>query len=259
MAFHSFDQKDFDRWKNGIFHSSLDQAWNVYDPIIRSAVNIFARFNGGRGSYIPPTWQLIKAVIWVESGGPYYSPQAWKSLPMQIGVIIGGQADPGIKDLIKPTTSVSLVTPPDVLRRFTSVGIRGSAELNILAGLALLHSKFAILLKVSPWPTFGDAAQEMGLGLAQVGQALTMVQEGLSHDSRRVYSGSRPVHPGFGSHRRSSPAIGKTTREISRPPTNRVVAWRAFNPVSLYQQYNVGDAAYIPKLEYCLELFRERG
>lgn len=62
----------------------------------------------------------------------------------------------------------------------------------------------------------------------------------------------KPVeHTHFaGHHQQKAPAHQPVHHESEA----YVTAWRPFNPVTLYQQYNVGDAAYAAKLNFCMDL-----
>lgn len=213
MSFHGFDQKDFDKWKRGIAHDCHLPGWNLHDTSIRNAVAAFDRFNQGRSGYVGPRWQLIKAVLWVEGGGPSFPD--WKSQPMQIAWL----TDPGILDVLHHPW-IEVVTPPEVRRNFGMASIKTVPEVNIQAGLSLLHLKLAV----------------MGHRL-KASKPIDRPMPGATKP---------PAAPGGFSSR--PPVHGPHAMEPC------VQAWLPFCPVTLYQRYNVGDGAYARKLEYAMEL-----
>ncbi len=228
MSFHSFNVEDFEAWKQGIKHEHTKPGWDMHDSAIRGAVSSFQQFNGMKSGYVGPTWQLIKAMIWTEGGGPRYQDE-WTLRPMQIGK----QGDLGIVDVVtKP--GIGVVTPPEIRRNFQMAAIRSNASLNIQAGLVLLHLKLSFLghrQKSEP------PAERLTLGIGD------------------VWDGAR--NAGDALHGRvDRHAIRSHARQTSVPLVSEpyVMAWLPFHPIVLYQRYNVGDAAYARKLECCMEL-----
>lgn len=204
MSFHSFDQQNFDKWKRGLERNYKHPGWDKYDADLQRIVNAFDQFHASKGNgYVPPRWQLMKALLWVESGGPPQK-RAWEEMPMQIGV----STDKGIIDVIRHQ-HVPLIAPPDLRRNFDLATIRSNPVVNIQAGMTLLHLKMAFYRRrpTTAFATPTSAAQ--------------------SHPANR----HKPMET-----------------------ESYVCAWRVFSPVTIYQQYNIGDGAYVAKLNFCMEL-----
>ena len=203
MSFHSFDQKNFDGWKRQLAHVYRNPGWDKYDADLQRIVSAFDQFHALKGNgYVPPRWQLMKAQLWVESGGP--EQKYWNTMPMQIGM----PGDPGVLDVMHHA-HVPLIAPPDLRRNFDLATIRSNPVVNIQAGMTLLHLKMAFYRK-RPTQAFA-----------------TSTSATQSHPANR----HKPVET-----------------------ESYVCAWRVFNPVTVYQQYNVGDGAYAAKLNFCMEL-----
>ena len=233
MSFHSYDEKSFEGWKRGIEHEHHQPGWDIYDNAIHRTVAAFDHFNAGKSGYIGPRWSLIKAVLWVEGGGPRYD--AWKTQPMQIG----WKTDTGIVDVLTQD-HIGTVTPPDIRRNFSMTSIKTAPEVNIQAGLALLHLKLATF---SRRPKLGAgtpppqaAAFRAASGIATIGESVRQMSG--VHSRPGLKSGSPPP---------KAKHNGVTEAYVS--------AWLPFHPVVLYQKYNIGDGAYARKLEFCMSLF----
>ncbi len=235
MSFHSLDTDKFDRWKRDLANAHQHAGWNKYDDTVRRTVSAFDQFLCGRAGYIGPRWQLIKAVLWVEGGGPGQT--CWNTQPMQIGWL----NDPGIIDVLtKP--HIGLVTPPDIRRRFGMAAIKEDPEVNIQAGISLLHLKLALFSqKPRTMPTL-SSMEQIGtetITTRRATEALSRLEVPSTSDWQRS-----PHHL---KHHRSIHLEGLVTESY-------ISAWLPFCPVTVYQRYNIGDGAYASKLEYCMEL-----
>jgi hypothetical protein len=183
-------------------HGYKNPGWDKYDTDLQRIVNAFDQFHASKGNgYVPPRWQLMKAQLWVESGGP--EQKYWNTMPMQIGMT----GDTGMLDVMHHA-HVPLIAPLDLRRNFDLATIRSNPVVNIQAGMTLLHLKMAFFR-------------------------------------------NRPKQP------LATPASTAQSHRVRDKPVEMesyVCAWRVFNPVTLYQQYNVGDEAYAAKLNFCMEL-----
>ncbi|MFH7811484.1 MULTISPECIES: hypothetical protein [Acetobacter] len=81
----------FEKWQDTINESRYSDRWNAYDSDIKNIVNEYNRYLINTPNYRPLDWKIIKAMIWVETGGP--DNPSWRSRPMQIG----NTQDPGLK------------------------------------------------------------------------------------------------------------------------------------------------------------------
>jgi len=224
VSFHSFDQQDFDKWKRGLERNYKNPGWDKYDADLQRIVNAFDQFHAPKGNgYVPPQWQLMKAQLWVEGGGPPQK-RAWQEMPMQIGV----PTDRGILD-VTHHPHVPLISPPDLRRNFDLATIRSNPVVNIQAGMTLLHLKMAFFAtRPKPVPSVPQPASNATPPTRQPAAAAPMPH----------------------------PLVTPAHRANQNHPQKEayVCAWRPFNPVTLYQQYNIGDGAYAAKLNFCLEL-----
>jgi hypothetical protein len=236
VSFHSFSQGAFNAWKREIARQHTKPGWNLHDESIQRTVRSYARFHAGKSGYIGPPWQLIKAMIWTEGGGPGFGDE-WRLRPMQIGVVIRGKQDPGIFDVIKPSTAI--VVPPDIFRGFSVDGIRTNAEANIQAGLALLHLKLA---SFSHRPTSTTSAA-----------AIPAKHQGKLNNPSSVLSTATQTATSL----ETTPSPLSKSHLPQRKTERYISAWAPFCPVILYQRYNIGDAAYASKIEYCLSLIHQ--
>ena len=174
-------------------------------------------------------------MIWTEGGGPTYGDD-WTLRPMQIGV----RTDPGITDVVTGP-EMKIIAPPEVRNEFSAQKIKSDAETNIQAGLALLHLKLAFFLR-RPVLRASDAS------------SFAATRPGAPEHWK---SFGQPGHPA-NHHRRAAHAHAARGHGSSDMPVPKqyIAAWLPFCPVTLYQRYNIGDAAYANKLEFCLSLMR---
>lgn len=59
----------FEKWQDGLSNAVGDVKWNAYDCEIQMAVNEFNQHLADTPNYMPLDWQLIKAMVWTETGG----------------------------------------------------------------------------------------------------------------------------------------------------------------------------------------------
>ena len=229
MSFYHHTDAEFEDWKRELTHTDRP-AWSMYDHVIRTCVTDFARFHSGRSGYIAPRWELIKAVIWIESGGPRNS--AWKDKPMQIGV----RGDLGIVD-VTTQPEMGLIIPPDIRVRLNASTIRADPAANIQAGLALLHRKMAFLGRRPKTHPPDSSAERLASIDRRLGNTTLVLNHRLARDKTDLT---------LSSHRRTH----------GRPQTSEsyISAWLPFCPVTIYQRYNIGDNTYVRKLEHCMKL-----
>lgn len=100
----------FEKWQDGLNKAVDNAEWDVYDCNIQTAVNAFNRHLAGTAGYFPLDWQLIKAMMWVETEA---GKDLWKSNPMQIGM----PGDPGLRALLSDKEGGHLIVPPSLAVR----------------------------------------------------------------------------------------------------------------------------------------------
>jgi hypothetical protein len=101
----------FEKWQDAINKSTSSTRWNTYDPEIKNIVNEYNRYLINTPNYKLLDWKIIKAMIFVETGGP--DNPSWRSNPMQIGNI----KDPGLSAFFSDNEGVS--DYPSCLERAT--------------------------------------------------------------------------------------------------------------------------------------------
>lgn len=58
----------YKKWQDGVNAALEDTRWNAWDCEIQMAVNEYNRHLAGSAGYQSLDWQIIKAMLWVESG-----------------------------------------------------------------------------------------------------------------------------------------------------------------------------------------------
>ncbi len=126
----------FERWQDGVSKAVSDARWNSWDCEIQMAVNEYNRHLRGVSGYLPLDWQIIKAMLWVETGA--HNPQ-WNAKSMQIGV----SGDPGLASLLSGKEGGDLILLPGWKGRLTMSSVRTIAAHNIRAGIGYLLMRMA--------------------------------------------------------------------------------------------------------------------
>lgn len=112
-----------------------DERWNRYDDIIKEKIATFNKKFSNSGV----DWQLVKAMLWQESGGPDKGIE-WTIWPMQIG---RRQADKAINDVISGKNHTKLIATPEERKEIADKfhQHRMTPELNIKAGIIYLLAR----------------------------------------------------------------------------------------------------------------------
>lgn len=125
-----------DQWKKTVDDGLFNIEWDEYDALIKSETDEYNRRFMGSPGFVPLDWQMFKAVVWVESGGP--KNPAWKSRPMQIE----NPGDPGHQTLLSGAEGADLIMSDQL--KFDIKGDINKPGLNIRAGMAYLVMRLAI-------------------------------------------------------------------------------------------------------------------
>ncbi|MET1530396.1 peptidoglycan-binding protein [Burkholderia sola] len=136
MAVQVPSKTGFEKWQDGIDKAVGDTRWDSWDCEIRMAVDEYNRHLSGIAGYRPLDWQLIKAMLWVESGA---ADSEWNSKPMRIGV----SGDPGLASLLSGNEGGDLILPPAWKGQLTMGSVRSMPAHNIRAGIGYLLMKTA--------------------------------------------------------------------------------------------------------------------
>ena len=106
-------------------------SWNAYD---QDTQNIVLQYNGylrNTPGYQSLDWQLIKAMLWVETS-PTAPDNQWDTAPMQSA----NKGDVGWSDMMNNGNKMSLIVPPNLRSAVGTPGL--SASDNIAAGVGYL-------------------------------------------------------------------------------------------------------------------------
>ena len=157
------DAKSLKLWEDGLSHAiAKDSApWNAYDAKIKTVVQRYNEHLRGVSSFQPLDWQIVKTMIWVESGA---NNDAWLTAPMQIGV----NGDPGLRDLLTSPHG-KMILPPEYASTLTVLNVPTGGERNIQAGtgyLLKILAKFGMVPTIPAAPKVPSMPQMPALKLA---------------------------------------------------------------------------------------------
>lgn len=114
--------------------------WNEYDSWIQSCIKDFTENLSSNSIGLPSDfdWNLIKAMIWVESGGPLvHGGLDWRTKPFQIG----NQGDSGLAVVLAGDEKIPLIWSKEQRKDLTAEKVRTDPKMNIKAGIAYLLNK----------------------------------------------------------------------------------------------------------------------
>lgn len=141
MAVQTPPKTGFEKWQEGINKAVGDAKWNAWDCEIQMAVSEYNRHLLGTAGYVPLDWQLIKAMVWVETGAN--SPE-WTSKPMQIG----GVTENGKIRTLRPNRSVGGRDLADEMTAAIRQPLQDSTSLDGTGAGALLAQCEQVLLQL---------------------------------------------------------------------------------------------------------------
>jgi hypothetical protein len=230
----------YEKWQETIDQAKSDPRWHAYDPEIMLAVSEFNRHLSGMKGHFPLDWQLIKAMIWTESGGP--DSRAWNSRPMQIG----NPGDPGLAALLSGKEGGEIIMPPGLKSRLNTANADMPA-FNIRAGIAYLLMRSASYGFVEVLDNADPRVYEYKV---QVGDSLDRI--------------ARTQGTTIGVLRKLNPSAavlmpGQSIRYQKASIQKVVTRWQPITTMLIAQKYNsdLGDPNYARKLDYCLSVMAE--
>lgn len=226
-------------WQDGINKAPGDARWNAWDCEVQMAVNEYNRHLSATPGFWPLDWQLIKAILWVETGALV---SEWKIKPMQIGVA----GDPGMTSLLSHKEGGDLIIPPSLKGKLTPVSIRSIPALNIRAGIGYLlmrmaHFEYRSLLSTDTQTC--EAVVRAGDSFEKVAKA-----HGTTVDMLRTLNPTSAVlRPG-------------QVLKYQKASIQKVITgWKSFSTLTVALQYNSmrRDVNYAKKLDHALSLIRK--
>lgn len=222
------------RWKDTVRQGIKDARWDEYDSLIKTEVDGYAVKFQSLTSKV--NWLLIKAMLWVESGGP--SNKAWSTRPLQIG----NTGDPAYAVLKSGTEGADLIMSDSLKNTLASSSI-DNPDLNIKAGIAYLYTRMAVTNIVSIRDVKNDKEYEYQV---VAGDSLEKISKKVGttiFELRRLNPKSSGVLK-----------IGQKLKYVKAAMQRTIVGWREFTSAIIADRYNGGgDPNYSAKLTYILD------
>ncbi len=238
MAVQAPPKTGFEKWQDGINKAVGDAKWNSWDCEIQMAVNEYNRHLSGTAGYMPLDWQIIKAMVWVETGA---NDSEWNSKPMQIGVA----GDPGMTSLLSGKEGGDLILPKGWKGRLTTGSVRSIPAHNIRAGIGYLLMRMANFEHRSLLGA-DSKVYEVAVKPGDSLDKIAKVQGSTVDTLRKLNPTAAVLRPG-------------QLLKYQKASMQRVVtSWRHISTATIAQRYNGGgDPSYSKKLDHALSLVRK--
>lgn len=238
MAVQAPPKTGFEKWQDGINKAVGDAKWNAWDCEIQMAVNEYNRHLSGTAGYMSLDWQIIKAMVWVETGA---NNSEWNSKPMQIGVA----GDPGMTSLLSDKEGGDFILPTAWKGKLTTGSVRTIPAHNIRAGIGYLLMRMANFEHKSQLGADSkvyEVAVKSGDSLDKIAKA-----QGSTVDALRKLNPTVAVlQP------------GQVLRYQKASVQRVITSWRHISTALIAQRYNGGgDPNYARKLDHALSLVRK--
>lgn len=227
----------FEKWQDGINKAANNANWNVLDCEIQTAVNEYNRHLSGTPGFIALDWQLIKAMVWVETGAE--SPK-WTSNPMQIG----NPGDPGLSALLTGDEGGELIIPPAWKSRLTIGTATTIPSHNIRAGIGYLLMRLATY-SIKSVPDVDNFVYELKV---RPGDSIAKIAK----ENNSTIETIKTLNPGVHTLK-----IGQVLKYQKASMKKVVTGWNRITTSIIAEKYNVGDPLYSRKLDYCLLIIRK--
>jgi len=229
----------YEKWQATINDAITNPAWDKYDAVIKSTVTAYNSRLGKTSHNVLKAmpslnWLWIKAMVWVESGGPNGS--VWNTRPMQIG----NPGDPGYAAVKHEEGAAKIIMDGKLKAQLIHVN---NPVVNIQIGITYLLSRLAqieirstlnnidkkeYVYAVVGGDSFHKIAKKMG----------TTVQE-LEKSNPTIKNAMLRPKMNLKYHKASLETV--------------VVNWRHVTATTIYTRYNQGDPLYPKKLNYIMD------
>ena len=228
----------FEKWQDGINKAVGDAKWSVYDCEIQMAVNEFNHHLAGKAGYSPLNWQLVKAMMWVETGA---ANPIWKISPIQIG----NPGDPGLNSLLSGKEGGDLILPPTISGSLNRSSVTTIPSHNIRAGIGYLLMKMATFA-IKSVPDVDTKTYEITVKAGDSLDKIAKVQGSTIEVMKRLNPTARVLRP------------GQTLKYQKASIKKVIVSWKHITTSSIAFYYNGGgDPLYAKKLDYALTVIRK--
>jgi hypothetical protein len=238
MAVQAPPKTGYEKWQDGVNKAVDDDKWNSWDCEIQVAANEFNRHLSDTTGYKPLDWQLIKAMLWVETGA--HSPE-WNSKPMQIGVV----GDPGMSSLLSGKEGGNLILPPAWKTKMTAGTVRTIPAHNIRAGIGYLLMRMANY-EYRSVPSADSRVYEVTVKAGDSLDKIAKAQGSTVDTLKKLNPTASVLRPG-------------QVLKCQKASVQRVITgWQTISTTLIARRYNGGkDPNYAKKLDYALSLIRQ--
>lgn len=221
------------KWTDTVDRAINDSRWDEYDKLIQDEIAAYDKRFPKTACNVD--WQLIRAMLWSESGGPDNA--SWKTRPLHIG-------NPGDKgyDVLKNEKEASGIIMSDTLKYKIKTQSISSPKLNIQAGIAYLYTKMSISSKFS---TRDLTDTKFYYYTVKSGDSLDKIAKKVGTTVMEL----RRLNP------KASGVIQpkQTLKYVKASIKRNITGWRVFNTAMIAKRYNGGgDAKYEEKLDYVM-------
>lgn len=227
----------FEKWQEGIDKAADNASWNASDCEIQTAANEYNRHLSSTPGYIALDWQLIKAMVWVETGAE--SPK-WKSNPAQIG----NPGDPGLSALLTGNEGGDLIIPSSWKSRLTIGTATTIPSHNIRAGIGYLLMRLATY-SIKSAPDADDFIYEVKV---KPGDSIAKIAKENNSTTETI----KTLNPGAHTLK-----VGQSLKYQKASMKKMITGWNRITTSSIAEKYNVGDPLYSRKLDYRLLIIRK--
>ncbi len=231
-----------EEWKRTFDDALTNPQWDQYDDLIRREIEEYnQRFKATPG-FRALDWNLAKAILWVESGGP--GNPAWTSRAMRIA----DRGDPGFHVLRGGQESAPAIISDNL--RMALSGDINDPRINIRAGIAYLLTRLALSELQSVDDPINTKLRPYTVQAGDTWPAIAARGElGTTEQSLRQVNPGVDLQPGI-------------TIQVRKARVKRVITgWRPANMNTLSRYNGRGDVDFAAKLAYALALIPrlERG
>lgn len=229
------------KWKDTVDKGINDKRWDDYDADIKREVTGYGAKFAKKSQFLEkplPTvnWLYIKAMLWVESGGP--DNPAWKTRPMQIG----NSGDPGF-DVLKQGKEGSRLIMSQGLQKDLEAGLINKPKVNVCAGIAYLYTRMA---KSQIKTLYDDQDKKVyeytvisGDNLTRIAGKVGTTVEELKDRNKSAGTMIKP---------------GRKLKYRKAKKQRAIIDWRPFTTQNIAERYNGGgDPDYAAKLNYLIK------
>ncbi len=234
----------YEKWQDTVNLGITDTTWDQYDATIKVAVSEFNLRLGKHSRFVEKPmprleWKWVKAIIWVESGGP--SNPSWKTRPMQIG----NPGDAGLGVLKRGEEASSIVMDAKLKASLAQIN---TPMVNIKAGIAYLLNRLSLSDLKSLRSDVDKSQHEYtvvsGDNLSKIAKKNNTTVEELKKSNPAKVAMIKP---------------GEKLKYYKARVERVIIGWHTVSASIIAQKYNVGDPKYNKKLTYVInEVFPKK-